>query len=105
MENLAFIELLRNGYQPNQTLFYYQTKNKKEVDFLLKKGLKIEKLIQVCYEIEDFSIKEREIKSLIKASQELKCNNLLVITFDYEAEEKIKGKTIKFIPLWQWLLR
>jgi len=23
---------------------------------------------------------------------------------DYEAEEKIKGKKIKFVPLWKWLM-
>jgi len=32
------------------------------------------------------------------------CRNLLVITWDYEAEEKTNGKSIKFIPLWKWLL-
>lgn len=31
--------------------------------------------------------------------QNLKCNNLLIITQDLEGEEKIKGKKIKFIPL------
>jgi hypothetical protein len=44
------------------------------------------------------------IDNLLIASKELHCNNLLVITRDYEAEEKIKGKKIKFIPLWKWLL-
>jgi len=41
---------------------------------------------------------------LIKASEELKCNDLFVITGDYEKEEKIENKNIKFIPLWKWLL-
>ena len=49
-------------------------------------------------------IKEREINALLKSSKELRCNNLIVITWDYEAEEKTKGKKIKFIPLWRWLL-
>ncbi len=39
------------------------------------------------------------IDNLLIASEELHCNNLLVITLDYEAQEKIDGKTIKFIPL------
>ena len=47
---------------------------------------------------------DREISNLIVASKELHCNNLLVITWDYEAEEKVKGKKIKFVPLWNWLL-
>ena len=45
------------------------------------------------------------IDNLLIASKELHCNNLLVITWDYEAQEKIEGKTIKFIPLWKWLLK
>jgi hypothetical protein len=48
--------------------------------------------------------KEREVKSLLQASKELKCNDLLVITDDHEGEEMIKRKKIKFIPLWKWLL-
>ena len=49
-------------------------------------------------------IEKREIKSLIKASDELKCKNLSLITWDYEDELEIDGKTIKCIPLWKWLL-
>jgi len=31
-------------------------------------------------------------------------NNLAVITWEYEGEEKFKKKIIKFIPLWRWLV-
>jgi len=102
-ENMVFIELKRRIGAETE-IFYWKDQAGKEVDFVLKKGLKISQLIQTCYEIEDFETKEREIKSLIKASNELKCKNLLIITQDYEGEEKIKGKKIKFIPLWKWLL-
>ena len=71
---------------------------------MIKDGIKIKQLIQVCYEISSMEMKEREVKSLLAASKELKCRNLIVITQDYETEEKIKGKKIKFIPLWKWLL-
>jgi len=75
------------------------------VDFVVKKSKKVKQLIiQVCYEIEDFMTKEREVRALIEASKELRCDNLLVITQDHGSEEKIKGKKIKFIPLWKWLL-
>jgi predicted AAA+ superfamily ATPase len=44
----------------------------------------------------------------LKAGEELRCKNLLVITSNKEGEEEfewfgIKGK-VKFIPLWKWLL-
>ena len=100
MENLVFVELLRR----NLDIAYYQNIRKQEVDFVVKEGKKVKRLIQVCYDIEDFMTKEREVKALVEASKELKCNNLFVITQDYEAEEKFKEDKIKFIPLWKWLL-
>ena len=74
------------------------------MDFLLRKGKSVTILIQVSYINNKMEIKEREIKNLLSASKELYCSNLLIITWDYEAEEKINGKKIKFIPLWKWLL-
>ncbi|MEM3238427.1 MAG: hypothetical protein QXX11_05895 [Thermoplasmata archaeon] len=41
---------------------------------------------------------------MIKASYELKCDNLSVITWDYEDEVRIDKKKIEFIPLWKWLV-
>lgn len=104
MENLVFIQLLRKGYKINQNLFYYRTRNGREIDFLLRKGNKIHRLIQVCFDIEELNVKKRELKALIEANEELNCDDLLVISWDYEKEEKIKDKKIKFIPLWRWLL-
>jgi len=101
MENIVFLELLRQ----EKEIYFYSDPKQREVDFIIKQGLKITQLIQVCYNLDDEQTKTREIRSLLKASQELKCNNLLIITNDYEAEEKIKNKTIKFIPLWKWLLQ
>ena len=99
MENLVFIELLRK----NLDISYYQSINE-EVDFVIKEKKKVRQLIQVCYDISNFNTKEREIKGLIKASKELKCNNFLIITWSYESEIKKDNKNIKFIPLWRWLL-
>ena len=58
----------------------------------------------MCHNINDYDTKRRETKALVKASKELKCKNLLVITFDNESEERIQGKKIKLVPLWKWLL-
>ena len=103
MENLVFVEILRRGHKPNRDVFSYKTRNNKEVDFLLKKGINIEQLVQVCYRIEEVKTKERETRALIEASQDLDCNNLLIITWDRETEEIIRGKRIIFKPLWKWL--
>ncbi|MHB1274616.1 MAG: ATP-binding protein [Candidatus Humimicrobiaceae bacterium] len=104
MENLVFVEILRRGYKQDRDVFFYKTKNNKEVDFLLKKGIEIEQLLQVCYRMDDIKTKDRECKALIEAGKDLNCSNLLVITWDKEAEEIMHGKKIKFVPLWKWLL-
>lgn len=104
MENLVLVELLRKGYRLNEGVFYYQTRNRREVDFVIKKGSRIQQLIQVCHQTDELETKKREIKSLLEASGELNCQNLLILTQDFEAEEQVKDKKIKFLPLWQWLL-
>ena len=104
MENIVAIELLRRKsyFDPSMELYYYKSVG--EVDFVIKRGSKIEQLIQVCYDINDLNTRERELRSLIKASRDLRSENLLVITWDYEAVEEFKGKRIMLIPLWKWLL-
>lgn len=104
IENTVFTELLSRGYIPNRTLFYYKTRNKKEMDFLLRQSSAVSGLIQVCFNVGNHDIKNREVKALIEASGELKCERLLVITWDYQAEEEVKGVKVRFIPLLNWLL-
>lgn len=107
IENLVAIELLREKEYKDILIesFYYKSPERKEVDFIIKKRRKVKELIQVCYEIDNYNVKEREINSLLKAAKDLKCNRLLVITMDFEGEETIKTKKIAFIPLWKWLLK
>jgi len=106
IENLVATELFRRKsyFYKNLEIYYWKDHQHNEVDFVIKEKHNIKQLIQVCYDVLNYTTKERELKSLIKASKELRCDNLYVITWDYEAEEKYKDKTIKFIPLWKWLL-
>jgi len=105
LENLVFTELLKMNYKPNHNLFYYKTRNGKEVDFILREGLKVKTLIQVAYRADELGVKEREIKALAEASGELKCNDLIILTWDYETLMVWRGKRIKFLPVWKWLAR
>jgi predicted AAA+ superfamily ATPase len=105
MENLVAVELMRRKtLNPKIDVYYWKDPQQREVDFVLKYDLKIEQLIQVTYASGEEEIEIREKKALIKATEELKCNDMLVITWDYEAEEEFNGKRIKFTPLWKWLL-
>ncbi|HDD71486.1 MAG TPA: ATP-binding protein, partial [Candidatus Aenigmarchaeota archaeon] len=100
MENAVFLELKRKKLET----FYWRDYQGNEVDFVVKEGLKVKQLIQVTYANDRDEIREREIKDLMKSSELLKCKDLLCITWDYEGEEKIKGKKVKFVPLWKWLM-
>lgn len=100
MENAVMLELARRG----KDAYYWKTKDGKEVDFLIKEGLKVKGLIQVCFNIDDPRTKKRELNSLLEAMGEFKLKAGIVITEDKEMEEKISGKTVRFLPLWKWLL-
>ncbi|MGC9099627.1 MAG: ATP-binding protein, partial [Candidatus Micrarchaeia archaeon] len=101
IENLVAIELLRRKgyYDKAMEINYWKDYLGREVDFVLRNKDKVKELIQVTYASEKAELKERELKSLIVASKELKCNNLFIITWDYENEIKESGKKIKLIPL------
>lgn len=101
----VFIELRRNySSNPIIRIFYWKDRHGKEVDFVIKEGLKVKQVIQVCWDISDLDTKEREVKALIKAMKEFKLKEGFIITEDFEGEEIIKGKKIIYRPLWKWLL-
>ncbi len=104
MENLVFSELLKRSYHPEKNLFYYKSRNDKEIDFVLHNNLKITSLIQVVYRIDNSETKEREMKALVEASSELKCNDLKIISWDTRKTEVYKKKKIEIIPLLDWLM-
>jgi len=104
-ENLVFLELNRKRmFNPNLELYYWKDIHHREVDFLIKENLKVRQLMQVSWEVTKYETKNREIKSLLKAMEELGLKEGLVITEDFEAEEDFNGKKIEYIPLWKWFL-
>ncbi|MBU1199584.1 MAG: ATP-binding protein [Nanoarchaeota archaeon] len=100
-ENLVFLELKRK----NNEIYYWKSKQQEEVDFVIKKGLKIKELIQVCYNLNNQDVKKREIKALLKAMNAFKIKKGLIITDDFSGEEEFDNKKIIFKPLWLWLLQ
>ncbi len=104
MENVVFLEL-RRKYKENKEIFYYETRSGKEVDFLIKEGTRVRHLIQVTYASGRDDIRQREIQSLVEAGDELNCRSLHVLTWDYEGKERVGRKTVKFVPLWKWLVK
>jgi len=99
-ESIVFQELMRKGKE----VYYWRNQKQQEVDFIVKRGMDVTELIQVCWDIEDQKTKQREINALSKAMEEIKLKQGFVITEEYENEEEINGKKIYFVPLWSWLL-
>lgn len=107
MENVVFIELLRRKlyYNSDWELYYWKDHRGREIDFVVKSAESIIQLIQVAYISAKNEIEARELQAFKIAAPELKCENLLAITWDYEGTTSIDDKTVTFIPLWKWLLK
>ena len=105
-ENIVALQLKKKMSQDKGLeVFYWQSRDGKEADFVIKKGLEVHDVIQVCFDISEFQVKDREVKGLLKALVEFRLKKGIVITEDYSSEEKIKDKIISYIPLWRWLLQ
>lgn len=99
LENQVFIELLRRGYDTDKTLFYYHSRNDKEVDFVLRKGPRIERLVQVCYDMSSPKTEKRELESLIECAGELHCSNLTIVTNNEKRTIKKGDYTVEVVPI------
>ena len=63
MENAVFLELKK---EPLTEIFYWSD-GRNEVDFVIKQGLKVKQLIQVCHDIEDYDTRMRDVGTELKA--------------------------------------
>ena len=105
LENLVFVELLRRKNKVGENLFYYRSRNDRETDFVVRDRFRIIQLIQVCYDISDRKTEKREVSSIIECAQELKCTNLLIISWDQEKVINDNGIEINVIPYYKWCRR
>lgn len=105
LENIVFLELKRRqNTNPEMEIYYWKGPQQREVDFVVKEGLMIKELIQVCWDVENIETREREVKALLKAMERFKLEDGLIITREFSGEEIIDEKNIKYIPVWKWLI-
>lgn len=90
---------LRRGYDAEKSLFYYRSRNDKEVDFVTRQGTHVESLIQVCYDMTSDRTLKREVDSLVECAGELKCSQLLIVTMSEERIIEKNGLEIKVVPI------
>lgn len=99
LENQVFIELVRRGYDVERTMFYYRSRNDKEVDFVLCKEAHIERLVQVCYDMSNPKTEKREVDSIVECAGELKCSNLVIVTNNDKRTIEKDGYKIDVVPI------
>ena len=102
LENQVFVELLRRGYDTEKSLFYYRSRNDKEVDFVTRDGNRIESLIQVCYDLSSPRTEKREVDSLVECAGELRCDRLVIVTWGEERVIEKNGYRIEVMPVRKW---
>ena len=102
LENTVLLQLYRQR-TPIDRIYYYQGKG--ECDFVVQRGVRIAQLIQVTWDMSDEETRKREINGIIEASDATSCDNLLIITADYQEDITTDdGKKIHVMPAWRWLL-
>ena len=106
MENLVAVELLRriSYWNRGTELFYWKDHAQREVDFVLRKGNRVVQLVQVTKTSRPGEIEPRELDALVRASEDLRCKDLLVLTWEGAGEVHLSGRSIRFQPLIEWLL-
>lgn len=108
LENAVYIELRRRVRASREgTISYYMTKAGHEVDFVVGDNVngKASQLLQVCSDLSHSATREREVRALEEAMNELGLHEAVLVTmFDDEIIPVEKG-VIRAVPAWSWMLR
>jgi predicted AAA+ superfamily ATPase len=106
-ENLVAIALRRRELRGGPQVCFWRNVQGEEVDFVVREGLAVTALVQVCRDVADPRTRSREVRALLKAGAELRCRHLLVLNDSEEREEEAqwfgtRGR-IRYVPLAKWL--
>ena len=104
LENIVYLEL-RRLYSNKGTIYYYKTKEDFEVDFCVREGRNITKIFQVSEELNKNKTRDREIRALTSAMDELDLDEAYIITLDHEELIKVDEKVIHCVPIINWLVK
>ncbi len=98
VENLVFLRLMGSGD------IYYWKDDKGEVDFVVKEGTAVTRLVQSCFDLSEAKTRRREEGALLRAMKHFGLKRGTIVTWDETGEESKEGKVIEYRPLWRWLL-
>lgn len=104
LETIVYIELLRRNRPIGRDVYYYKSTDEYEADFVVCRNNVAEEIYQVSYDISKEKTRKRELRGLLAASKETRCNNLYLIT-DFQREELVMDdKPIHIVPAYEWLI-
>lgn len=98
LENIVFLHLK----ELKKEIYFH--KDRKECDFIVRKGNQITEAIQVTTHLSNSEVKKREIDGLIEAMRTYNLQEGLILTENEEEAIKIEQFQIQVIPIWKWLL-
>jgi predicted AAA+ superfamily ATPase len=102
LENIVYLELRR---QEKDNIYYYKTNNNLEVDFCIRESRNVKMLIQVSESLNEVKTREREIRALTTAMDELNLKKGLIITLDTNETIQPDNKTIEVVSIISWLTK
>ena len=70
-----------------------------ELDFVLREGTRILRLVQVCYDMSSPKTEKREVYSIIECAGELKCDSLVVVTYNEKRTIEKDGYKVDVMPI------
>jgi len=100
LENLVFVTLRRM----TPDIFYFRSKNGREVDFVVQRHDRSRLLVQVCESMVAPQTRKRELMALSDAMTELKLPEGIIVTRNEEDSIQIPAGNIHVIPAWRFLL-
>jgi len=101
LENVMFWELRR---RVNGEIFYSRS-NDSECDFVIMDRGRVADAIQVCYDLNDYYTRRREIDGILNICKKCDLKSGQIITYDAEDDIYVDDKHIKIIPFYKYALR
>lgn len=100
LENAVYLELRRRGGE----IAWMRTRGGYEVDFVVT-GDEGASLVQVCADPTAPETRERELRALAEAMEELDLREATLVTRLHAEDVEVGRGTVRMIPAWTWLLR
>ena len=101
LETIVMVQILRTCKQHGWDLYYLKDRSG-ECDFLICNRNIVLQCIQVSYDITSEKTLKREIKGLLLANKQTKCEKLLLLTDHEYRDIDLDGHHISVRPVYEW---